>query len=193
MFWPIHAGCSNMSPQPELDDLPTSNLKVLSPLHKHKSYDLNNHNSHVNIMHRRLENRPVNTTYGRLSLKFSNPHCWKRCSSPQVLRQRKDAYFASLRPLLPATAWPITVGALMFRVFGCHRRLMSMRRSVPRSLTCLVQSKTHQHKTHELTRSHQYTRGVSSAAPHRHRQRSLHPRLLRRLCVTLHWYVRRCK
>ena len=42
MFWPIHAGCSDISPQPELDqvDLPTSNLRVFSPLHKHKKYDL---------------------------------------------------------------------------------------------------------------------------------------------------------
>ena len=47
MFWPIHAGCSDMSPQLELDDLPTSNLKVFSPLHKHKSYDLRDYNSHA--------------------------------------------------------------------------------------------------------------------------------------------------
>jgi hypothetical protein len=86
-----------MSPQPELDqiDLPTSNLKVLSPLHKHKKYDLHSYNSHLNIMHRRVENRPIQ--HSRLSLKFSNPHHWKRCFSPQVLRQRKDAYFASFR------------------------------------------------------------------------------------------------
>ena len=98
MFWPIHAGCSDMSPQPELDqiDLPTNDLKAFSPLYKHKKYDLHSYNSHLNIMHRRVENRPIQ--HSRLSLKFSNPHHWKRCFSPQVLRQRKDAYFASLRP-----------------------------------------------------------------------------------------------
>ena len=92
--------------------------------------------------------------------------------------------------LLPTTTSPITFGALVILAFGCHRRLMSMSRLGPRSLTCLV---THEHKTHEPTRSHQSTRGVSNAAPRQHRQRSLHLRLLRRLCVTLHWYVRRRK
>ena len=47
-------------------------------------------------MHRRVEHRPIQ--HSGLSLKFSNPHYWKRCFSPQVLRQRKDACFASLRP-----------------------------------------------------------------------------------------------
>ena len=98
MFWPIHAGCSDMSPQPELDqiDQPTSNLKYISPLHKHKKYDLRDYNSHVSIMHRRVEHRPIQ--HSRLGSKFSNPHYWKRCFSPQVLRQRKGAYFESLRP-----------------------------------------------------------------------------------------------
>ena len=67
MFWPIHTGCSDMSPQPELDQLdqPTSNLKDISPLHKHKKYDLRSYNSHVDIMHRRIERRPIQ--HSRLS------------------------------------------------------------------------------------------------------------------------------
>ena len=95
MFWPIHAGCSDMSPQPELDqiDLPTSNLEIFAPLHKHKTYDLRSYNSHLNIMHRCVDNRTIQ--HSRLSLKFSKPHYWKRCLSPQVLRQRKRAYFES--------------------------------------------------------------------------------------------------
>ena len=95
MFWPIHAGCSDMSPQPELDqiDQPTSNLKDTSPLHKHKKYDLRSYNSHVNIMHRRIEHRPIQRS--RLGLKFTNPTYWKLCFPPRVLRQRKCAYFES--------------------------------------------------------------------------------------------------
>ena len=118
----------------------------------------------------------------RLSLRLMNSIYWKSRFPPRVLRQRKYAYFESLRPLLVRRANDN---------MNNYRRLMSMRRLGPRSLTCLMQSKTHEHKTHESTRSQQSTRGVSNAAPRQHRQRSLHPRLLRSLCVTLHWYVRR--
>ena len=104
MFWPIHAGCSDMPPQPELSntdqtDQPTSNLKYNSPLHKkygHTQYDLRSYNSQVNTMHRRIERRPIR--HSRLSLKFTNPSHWKGCFSPRVLRQRKCAYFESCRP-----------------------------------------------------------------------------------------------
>ena len=51
----------------------------------------------MNKVHRRIEHRQMGI---RLSLRLINAIHWKSRFSPRVLRQRKCAYFESLRPLL---------------------------------------------------------------------------------------------
>ena len=160
----------------------------------------------MDAVHCRIQSRQMGI---RLGLRLMNSSSWKSHFSPRVLRQRKCAYFESLCPcrdndkmtsyrrrsdvsgvrMSPSADEYASLGTSFTNLFGTRGSQNTFE-----TMIGILAEQPHEHKTHEPTRSQQQsTRGVSNAAPHQHRQISLHPRLLRRLCVTLHWYVRRGK
>ena len=160
IFWPIHAGCSDMPLQPELSDQSTNDLKkYCSKVHKKYSlHSYNSPNSQMNVVHRLIESRRIGS---RLSLKLMNPSFWKHNLSSPALRQRKLQVKLKVGALLQQCDQD---NMISYRghldVFNTPVKSDGYASLGPRSLTCLAfhrrapTTKYHsQHKTHESTRS----------------------------------------
>ena len=136
IVWPIHAGCSDTSLQPELSVLDQS----ISDLKKHCSkvyykHSLHSYGSRTNAVNCRIESRQMGI---RLSLRLLNSGFWKNRFSPRALRQHKCAYFESCRPRranVNMTSYRWRFGDSGVRMSPSADEYESLG---PRLLTCLV-------------------------------------------------------